>query len=270
MALFTVKVSTKVFERRVGLVATVIGEGQFSPLRQPMIRAFRRHIKSEYVRILRTEMPRSRELDILNKGFVVRRGGEIFALRGVDRRSKVGTAGGGRFLTASWTPIAQAVAQEEVNFDPLVPAGVVRVGSVSAASIRNKTAFSWAMRDAKGRFRARGSAQPFGGQYIQVLEKGGSFSVPAFGRLIRDTRVIRGRLIRQQGNQWVWRIRHRRGKRLHPEDGVFVWEMEKRVSPIGMFKRALFTKTPVAMIDVKKSLVNYLTSRFIGFQRGGS
>ncbi len=265
--MLTLTVSFAVFDRKVKFIETVFGNSAFSPLRTPMIRAFRRHIKPEYVRILQTELPRNKELDLLNKGFVVRRGGEIFALRSQNPKGIVGSTVGGRFIEASWTPVTQAVAESAVSYDPDSPKGIIRVGSVPAAEIRRKTRFSWAMRDAKGRFRARGTTEPFGHQYIQTLEAGGQVSVPRFGRLLRDTRVIRGTALRQQGNRWIWRVTHRRGKRLHPEPGSFVGQVDKTVKPISMFKRALFLRSPAVMIDVKIGLIPYRTSTFLGFSR---
>ncbi len=266
---FTVRVNDAGFRRKLDFVVGAISESFSSPLITPMRRGFRRHIKTEYVRILKTELPRSKEIELLNKGFVVRRGGEIFALRSQNPKGVVGSTAGGRFLTASWTPMARAVAESEIEVDLTAPRHVVRVGSVRSEEIRRRTSFSWAIRDKKGRFQARGTTQPFGRQYLEVLEKGGRISVPKFGRLIRDTRVVQGRDLKQQGDQWIWTISHRRGKRLHPEEGVFIWAMEKRLTPIGMFKRALFTKTPAVMIEVRTSLVTWLTSGFVGFLRGG-
>jgi hypothetical protein len=250
-------------------------DSNISPVTALLKTGFNKHIKREYVRILKREMPRSRELDILNRGFVVRQGNEIYALPAGQVGRKVGSADKGRFITAAWTPIARAVEQEPVVVDANAPRGILRVGSVDRDSIREKTTFKWFLRDKRGRFRGRGETEPFGGIWITVLEQGGSVRVPNFGRLVRNPRVIRttqftgdsgGQTVRRRGNEWQWLVEPRnKRKRLWPEDKIWVWKMRKTVQPIGMFKRALFTKTRPMMTEFKPKFVR-MVANVSGFQ----
>lgn len=259
--ILNVKVSTATFDRRVlktRIALTVPG----SPLAKSLKRHFNRRVKPEYVKILRREMSANRERKILNEGFVVRRGGEVFVLPGGKARSVVGVGSGGRFLAGSHTAISVAVAQEPVHIDPTA-AGFLRVGAVNRKVIQQKTSFRWLMRTKEGKVTSRGRTMPFGKQFLQVLESGGVVSVPNFGRLVKDPRVIVG-TVTKEGPNWVWRVKHRRGKRLWPEEGVFVWTVKKTVAPIGMFRRALFSKARVTMMGWEEDFKNYLI-RSVGF-----
>jgi len=220
-------------------------------------------------------MPPSKEIKLMNEGFVIRRGGEIFTLPAKASKTTVGTGDGGRFISASFTHVTQAVAKETPAIDRQFPRGI-RVGAVNALKVNEATSFRWRMRDKKGRFRAQGKTRPFGKQYLQVLETGGIVAPPNRGRLKKrfGTGLTIGSGLKRKGNQWSWVVKHRNpSKRLWPEEGVFVWQVEKTVTPIMMFRRALFSKSPVVVEawirDLTRTLINDIQfSPPRGVQRG--
>ncbi len=270
-----VKVNDRRFKMKMARLKFMVNSN-VSPAIAPFKRAFRRHIKAEYVRILKSEMGRTRELDILNRGFIVRRGNEVIGLPVGQVGLKVGTAEGGRFFTGQWTPIAQAVAEEEILTDLNAPQGVIRVGAVNARSVRDKTQFRWQQRDKRGRFKGTGVTEPFGGMWLQVLERGGQVTVPNFGRVLRNPRVLRGiqfvgdgeQTVRKTGNTWTWTVQPReQGRLLAPEPKVYVAKMRKTVAPISMFSRALFTGTRPLMRSFQPDFIR-MVIRVGGFIKG--
>lgn len=270
-----VTVNDRRFQQKVARLKFLVNSN-VSPVTELLKRGFSKHIKNEYVRILKSEMSQSKELNILNKGFVVRKGKEVIGLPVGSAGQKVGTSEGGRFFTASWTPISKAVQQEEVMTDISAPRGILKVGAVNADSVRYRTTFRWQQRDKRGRFKGTGETEPFGGLWLQVLERGGTVKVPDFGRVVRNPRVLRGiqfvgdsaQTVKKTGNTWTWTVEPRDpGRLLSPEPKVYVAKMRKTVAPISMFSRALFTKTRPLIREFRPKFVNMVV-RVGGFLKG--
>lgn len=270
-----IRVNPARFNKKVERLKFLVGDN-LSPVTDILSRTFNRHIKREYVRILKSEMSPSKELDVLNRGFIIRKGREVIALPVGIAGRKVGTPEGGRFFTANWTPISRAVAEEPVLVDITSPPGILRVGAVNADAVKKRTVFRWQQRDKRGRFKGTGSTEPFGGRWLHVLEHGGQVIVPNFGRVVRNPRISRAtqftgdsaQTVRREGGRWAWYVKPREpGTLLSPEPGIYVAEMKKTVEPISMFSRALFTETRPMMDDFKPRFIRTIV-RVGGFLPG--